>query len=160
MYLARQRLMTDPNVESVTAAPGSYRLSVVYKDLTTAIVDLKDSTDALNNTNTGLLSDYYGQDPRTSKIGFRSQGMAGGGWVDVPGAPSANDNMIAQIPVAGGERIYVDPNPSKRGGAGGSIKNISVTNNITIAGNAGKDETGRTFYQLAQMQAKQIAAAN
>jgi hypothetical protein len=63
----------------------------------------------LNGTNQDLLSLYYSQDPRTSHIGFRSQGMAAGGYVDVPGSPSANDNMIATIPVASGERIFVDP---------------------------------------------------
>ena len=64
-------------------------------------------------------------DPRTSHIGFRSQGMSGGGYVDVPGLPSANDNLIATIPVASGERIYVDPMSVKRGNAGTTI-NISA----------------------------------
>jgi hypothetical protein len=162
MYLARQRLMTDPNVESVTAAPGSYRLSVVYKDLTTAVVDLKDSTDALNKTNQDLLSPYYSQDPRTSKIGFRSQGMASGGYVEVPGAPSANDNYVAMIPMASSERLYrVDPMHEKRGtGRGGSTQNVSIVNNITVGPGANKDEVKRTVYQGTQTALKQFMAAS
>src|SRR4029077_3294315 len=64
-----------------------------------SIDNLKASTDSLNATNQDLLSPYYTQDPRTSHIGFRSQGMASGGYVDVPGSSSANDNMLAMIPV-------------------------------------------------------------
>lgn len=136
--------------------PASIARDEKITSLQQSIDQLKASTDGLNSTNSELLSPYYTQDPRTSHIGFRSQGMAGGGYVDVPGSPSANDNMIATIPVASGERIYVDAMPGKRGG--GSSQTISVVNHITIAGNASKDEIGRTFYQLAQNQAKQLAA--
>lgn len=126
-------------------------------DLRRSIEQLKNSTDDLNSTNRDLLSPYYSQDPRTSKIGFRSQGMASGGYVDVPGSPSSNDNMLAMIPVASGERIYVDPMPSRRGGAS-QIINISVP--ITIVGNANRDEVGRTVYQTMQVAARQLQAAN
>jgi hypothetical protein len=123
-----------------------------------SIDQLKNSTDGLNSTMGDLLSPYYSQDPRTSHIGFRSQGMASGGYVDVPGAPSANDNMIATIPVASGERIYVDPMPSKRGvGVGGTT--ISINMPVTIQGNANKDEVGRTMYQVGQSIAKQLQAS-
>lgn len=129
-------------------------------DLRQAIEQLTKSTDDLNSTNSELLSPYYTQDPRKSKIGFRSQGMASGGYVDVPGAPSANDNMIATIPVAGGERIYVDPMPSRRGMSGAASNTFNITIPVTIAGNASKDEVGRTFYQVGQTMAKQIAQAS
>jgi hypothetical protein len=128
-------------------------------DLQNAIEQLTKSTDGLNSTNQDLLSPYYTQDPRTSHIGFRSQGMASGGWVDVPGAPSANDNMIAQIPVAGGERIFVDPNRAVRGGgsSGGTVINISAP--MTFTGPANRDEVGRTVYQNLQNAARSLAAA-
>src|SRR5438876_9575536 len=103
------------------------------------------------------LSPYYTQDPRTSHIGFRSQGMAGGGYVDVPGSPSTNDNMIATIPVASGERIYVDAMPAVRGG-GGTVINVSIP--VTINGNASKDAVGRTLYQAGQNIARQLAATS
>lgn len=117
---------------------------------------LKASTDSLNATNQELLSPYYTQDPRTSHIGFRSQGMAAGGYVDVPGVPSANDNMIAQIPVASGERIYVDPMSVKRGNAGTTI---NITAPMSFSGPVNRDEVGRTVYQTMQMTARSIQAA-
>lgn len=126
------------------------------KDNTSAVDKLKSSTDALNRTNQELLSPYYAQDPRTSHIGFRSQGMAAGGYVDVPGSPSANDNMIAQIPVASGERIYVDPMTVKRGNAGTTI-NISAP--MMFSGPVNRDEVGRTVYQSMQIASRSIAAA-
>ncbi len=139
---------------------GLNNIQVVFppvKDLTTSVDDLKNSTDALTATNRDLLSPLYNQDPRTSHIGFRSQGMADGGYVDVPGGISANDNMVATIPVASGERIYVDAMPGVRGkGGGGSTFNISIP--VTINGNATRDETSRTMYQVGQTVRKQLAA--
>jgi hypothetical protein len=120
---------------------------------------LTKSTDSLNATNQDLLSPYYTQDPRTSHIGFRSQGMASGGWVDVPGGYSANDNMIASIPVASGERIFVDPMGAKRTATGTGHTTINISTPIMIAGNANKDELGRTLFQSNQALAKQIGAA-
>lgn len=129
------------------------------KDLTNSINQLKTSTDSLNATNQDLLSPYYTQDPRTTHIGFRSQGMALGGYVEVPGGYSSNDNMVATIPVASGERIYVDPMGDKRGVNGGHTTNINISSPITINGNANKDEFGRTLYQNNQTLAKQVRAA-
>lgn len=127
--------------------------------LTQSIDQLKDSTDSLTSVNQDLLSPYYSQDPRTSRIGFRSQGMAEGGFV-VPGTPSANDNMLATFPVASGENIlYVDPQFAKRGMGGGSSSVINITNNNIIAGGVNKDEFGRTAYQTAQTTAKVVRAA-
>jgi hypothetical protein len=127
-------------------------------DLQNSIDQLKNSTDGLNSTNQDLLSPYYTQDPRTSHIGFRSQGMATGGYVDVPGGISANDNMMAMIPVASGERIFVDPQSSKRGVGGGSTT-INISAPITIGGNANADEVGRTVYQAMQSAGRQLQAA-
>jgi len=124
-----------------------------------SIEQLTNSTDSLNSTNQELLSPYYTQDPRKSHIGFRSQGMATGGYVDVPGGISANDNMLAMIPVASGERIYVDPMSSKRGVGQPSQTTININVPITIVGNANKDEVGRTVYQSMQTAARQLAAA-
>ena len=127
--------------------------------LTASLDNLTTSTNALNATNQEALSPYYTQDPRTSHIGFRSQGMATGGWVDVPGAPSANDNMLAVIPVASGERISVDPMAARRGISSGSTTTININVPITIGGNANKDEVGRTVYQAMQAASKQLAAS-
>ena len=127
-------------------------------DLTQSINQLRNSTDGLNSTNQELLSPYYTQDPRTSHIGFRSQGMATGGYVDVPGAPSANDNMLAIIPVASGERISVDPMPSKRGIGGQTI--VQITNHIVVGPGAKKDEVGRTVYQSTQNAVRQLKAVS
>ena len=130
-------------------------------DLRNSIDQLKNSTDGLNSTNQDLLSPYYTQDPRTSHIGFRSQGMAAGGYVDVPGSPSANDNMIATIPVASGERIFVDPMSTKRGlsAGGGSSQPVYINMPITVQGGANKNEIGRTMMQAGQRLAKQLQAA-
>src|SRR4029077_3074031 len=106
--------------------------------------NLTTSTDALNSTNKELLSPYYSTDPRTSHIGFRSQGMAAGGYVDVPGGVSSNDNMIATIPVASGERIYIDPMNNRRSSSSGSGTVINISSPINIYGNADKDQFGRT----------------
>lgn len=133
-----------------------------------SIDQLKNSTDGLNSTMGDLLSPYYTQDPRTSHIGFRSQGMARGGYVDVPGGASANDNMIATVPVASGERIYVDPMPSIRGGGssmldgkggGQVIQNVTINMPMTFNGPVNKDEVGRTAYQNVQAAARQLQAA-
>ena len=135
-----------------------------------AIVSLKQSIDqlnsvdydALNTTNTTtneLLSPYYTQDPRTSHIGFRSQGMASGGYVDVPGGISANDNMLAMIPVASGERIYVDPMTGRRGTGGGTSFTVNISSPVIVQAGANTDQIGRTLYQSNQNLAKQIKSA-
>jgi hypothetical protein len=126
--------------------------------LTNSIDKLTTSTDNLNKTNQDLLSPYYTQDPRTTHIGFRSQGMAAGGYVDVPGGYSTADNLIAQIPVASGERIYIDPMTQRRG-IGGQTS-ISITAPIVFSGNVNKDEVGRTVYQTMQQTARSLAAAS
>jgi hypothetical protein len=128
--------------------------------LKNSIDDLTASTDSLNATNQDLLSPYYTQDPRTSHIGFRSQGMALGGYVDVPGGTSSNDNMIATIPVASGERIYIDPMTNRRGSGGGSGMVINISSPITINGNANADQFARTVYQSNQQLAKQVRNAS
>jgi hypothetical protein len=120
------------------------------------------SNTSATTANTEALSPYYSQDPRTSHIGFRSQGMASGGYVDVPGSPSANDNMIATIPVASGERIYVDPMSSKRGSGSGGSTNITINVPVTIVGNMANDQNaiGRTVYQATQTAARQLKAVS
>jgi hypothetical protein len=130
-------------------------------DLKTSIDDLKTSTDDLRKSNEDLLSPYYTLDPRTSHIGFRSQGMSLGGYVDVPGGMSSNDNMIATIPVASGERIYIDPTANRRsaGSGNGSGMVVNISSPIAIYGNPNKDEFGRTLYQNNQTLAKQVRAA-
>ena len=60
-------------------------------------------------------------------------------------------------PVASGERIYVDPMPSRRGGAGTTI---SINMPVTIQGNANRDDVGRTLYQAGQNIARQLAASS
>jgi hypothetical protein len=144
---------------SVDAANQALQASQsTWKGLTDSVDNLKNSTDQLNATNQELLSPYYTQDPRTSHIGFRSQGMASGGFVDVPGGISSNDNMIATIPVASGERIYIDPANNKRGTASGGNLTINISSPVLIQGNANRDEVGRTLYQNNQALAKQMRA--
>jgi hypothetical protein len=121
-----------------------------------SIDQLKNSTDGLNSTMGDLLSPYYSQDPRTSHIGFRSQGMATGGEFTVPGGYSANDNMLAQIPVASGEIVSV-----RRPGQnlGGTTQTVQITNHITVGPGADKNEIGRTIYQATQNSMRQFQAA-
>lgn len=140
--------------------PQSLEQQRAIVSLKQSIEQLTKSTDDLNATNQDLLSPYYTQDPRTSHIGFRSQGMALGGYVDVPGGVSSNDNMIATIPVASGERIYIDPMNNRRGtgGSGGGMT-INISSPVLIQGNANKDDVGRTMFQNNQALAKQIGAA-
>lgn len=138
--------------------PSSLAREQKITDLTKTMQDLISSTDNLNQTNQDLLSPYYTQDPRTSHIGFRSQGMASTGYVDIPGTPSANDNVTLTLPVASGERVFVGNGPNR--GNGGS--QISVVNNITVSGNADKSTVnaiGRTVYQSTQSAARNLQAA-
>jgi len=128
-------------------------------DLKNSIQQLTTSTDNLTAVNQDLLSPYYSQDPRTSHIGFRSQGMASGGEFTVPGGYSANDNMMAQIPVASGEVVSV-----RRPGQNLSSNSQSITINlggITVNGGTATNANaiGRTVYQALQTGAKQLQAA-
>lgn len=153
--------LSDIRARSTLGARGSLgsdKFATAVTKLDDSVGMLIDSNDALRKSNEDLLSPYYTQDPRTSHIGFRSQGMATGGYVDVPGGLSANDNMMAMIPVASGERIYVDPQSAKRGVGGGS-QTINVNVPITIVGNADADQVGRTVFQASQGAARQLAAA-
>jgi hypothetical protein len=124
--------------------------------LKTSIDKLTNSTDSLNSTMGDLLSPYYNQDPRTSHIGFRSQGMATGGEVTVPGGYSANDNMMAQIPVASGEIIAVRRPGGSSGG--GSSQVVNINQYFAFSGTVNRDEFARTAYQGAQSAARQLAA--
>src|SRR4029077_18466587 len=159
---------TGPNAKQIDAdkmslaflqaQPATEANTFAIASLNAEIRKLSQSTDSLNATNQELLSPYYTTDPRTSHIGFRSQGMASGGYVDVPGGISANDNMYATIPVASGERIYVDPMSGRRGTASGGMV-INISSPITINGNANVDQFGRTVFQANQQLAKSVRAA-
>lgn len=127
--------------------------------LTQSINQLRNSTDGLNNTNQELLSPYYTRDPRTSHIGFRSQGMATGGEFTVPGGYSSNDNMLAQIPVASGEIVSVR-RPGQNLGGSTSQTVVNITNHITVGAGAQKNEVGRTVYQTMQNTLRQLKAAS
>ncbi len=128
-------------------------LTSEIKSLATAT----DSNTSATSTNTDALSPYYTQDPRTSHIGFRSQGMATGGEFTVPGGYSANDNMIGTIPLASGEIVSVR-RPGDSSGGGGQTVIINQSFNIT--GNVNRDEFGRTAYQAAQSAARTLQAAS
>ncbi len=146
-----------------TSSPNSTTSSPAVTALTDSIKTLTGSTNTLNSTMQDALSPYYTQDPRTSHIGFRSQGMADGGYIDVPGSPSATDNQTVTIPVASGERVSVDPMWSKRGGVNtgnSTSQTINISVPIMMGGNANKDDVGRTVYQAMQGAAKRIQAAS
>jgi hypothetical protein len=144
----------------IQSTPESVARDQKIVDLISAINSLTNSTDGLNSTNQDLLSPYYSQDPRTSHIGFRSQGMATGGELTVPGGYSANDNMLAQIPVASGEIVSV-----RRPGqnlSGGSSQNVTINlGGITVntGGAADTNAIGRTVYQAMQSASRQLATA-
>ncbi len=124
-----------------------------------SIQQLTDSTNTLNGTNQAtneLLSPYYTQDPRTSHIGFRSQGMASGGEFVVPGGYSANDNMLGTIPLASGEIVSVR-RPGQQGSSGQSI---TVNNHITVGSGANVDQLKRTLFQNTQNMVRQLRAAS
>jgi hypothetical protein len=143
-------LMTQPQTLAVRQ-----QMATLAKEMES----LAKATDDLNGTMKEALSPYYSQDPRTSHIGFRSQGMADGGYVTVPGGASANDNMTAIVPVASGERIYVDPQNETRGRRGNGT-NITVNMPVTVQGGANKDDVGRTLYQAGQSIARQLQASS
>jgi hypothetical protein len=164
---AQNSLTTDKGVQNANiqmelswlrTLPPDPAVTQKMTDLTNALNGLTTSTNGLNATNQDLLSPYYTQDPRTSHIGFRSQGMATGGEFTVPGGYSANDNMLAQIPVASGEIVSVRRPGQNVGGGGGTT--ISISMPITIQGGASKDEVGRTMYQAGQNLARQLQAAS
>jgi hypothetical protein len=67
--------------------------------------------------------------------------------------------MIASIPVASGERIFVDPMGARRTATGTGHTTINISTPILIQGNANRDELGRTLFQSNQALAKQISAA-
>ena len=129
--------------------------------LKSSIDSLTGSTNSLTSVNQDLLSPYYSQDPRTSHIGFRSQGMATGGELTVPGGYSANDNMLAQIPVASGEIVSVRRPGQSLGGSSTQTINLGGVN-ITINGNVSQADAnaiGRTAYQGMQSLLRQQQAA-
>ncbi len=136
--------------------PSSIERDQKIADLTAAMLGLTSSTDNLNQTNQDLLSPYYTQDPRTSHIGFRTQGMASGGDFVVPGGYSANDNMLGTIPLASGEIVSV----RRPGQDAGSSKPVYITNNITVGSGANVDQFKRTMFQSTQNTVRQIRAAS
>jgi hypothetical protein len=143
-------------VQGLPASTENYQKIASLQNSIDSLTKSTDSNTSATQANSELLSPYYTQDPRTSHIGFRSQGMASGGYVDVPGGSSANDNMLATIPVASGERIYVDPMTGRRGTASGGNLTINISSPVMIAGNASKDDVGRTMFQNNQNLAKQL----
>lgn len=135
--------------------PASIERDTKIAELTQAIGGLTTSTDSLNRTNQDLLSPYYTQDPRTSHIGFRSQGMASGGEFTVPGGYSSNDNMVGTIPLASGEIVSV-----RRPGDASATTQVHIVNNISIGAGANVDQFKRTLFQNTQNTVRQIRAAS
>ncbi len=140
---------------TATTGPAASAAANSQKALVNSLDNLTTSTKSLNATNQDLLSPFYTQDPRTSHIGFRSQGMATGGEITIPGGYSANDNMFVNVPVASGEILSVRrPGQSASGGGG-----TTISMPVTIQGIANRDDVGRTMYQAAQTTSRQLAAA-
>jgi hypothetical protein len=164
----------DKNVQSSNMAtelawlntlPESIARDQAIQTLMQSIDQLTTSTNNLNSTNQDLLSPYYTQDPRTSHIGFRSQGMsasntlpgmATGGDITVPGGYSANDNMM--LPVASGEDVSV----RRPGQAGGSstTQYVTITNSIMVPPGADTNAIGRTVFQQTQNAMRQFQAVS
>ena len=120
--------------------PQSIEQQQAIVDLKQAMEQLTQSTNDLNATNQDLLSPYYTQDPcghRTSDFARRVWRVAVTSTYRAATRPI--DNMIASIPVASGERIYVDPMTGRRGTGGGSLT-INISSPVLINGNANKDE--------------------
>jgi phage-related minor tail protein len=148
-------------IDFLNTLPKSVERDQKIADLTSSIQQLTSSTNSLTSVNQDLLSPYYTQDPRTSHIGFRSQGMATGGEITVPGGYSANDNMLAQIPVASGEIVSVRRPGQNLGGNSQQINMGDI--HITVQGGGGQvnpNVIGRTVFQFMQQQAKQLARAS
>lgn len=166
LYGLKNAQTTDRNVQLsnlndqlswLQTLPATIAREQAISSLQNSIDQLKKSTDGLNDTMGDALSPYYSQDPRTSKIGFRSQGMASGGEFTVPGGYSANDNMIGTIPLASGEIVSV-----RRPGENAGKTVINVTNNINVNGNVDQrtvNAIGRTAYQETQRAARNIRSA-
>lgn len=127
--------------------------------LTDSIKSLTSATDSLADTMVQSLSDLYTQDPRTSHLGFRT-GFAEGGSFVVPGY-SASDNVMAHIPLRGGERVMIDP-PSVRGlpvqggSNGGGNQVVHIHAPITINGAVDVDEFRRTVTHTMQDVARHL----
>jgi hypothetical protein len=168
LYALKNGQTTDKTVQAtnlndelafVRSAPETVARDQKINDLMNAIKSLTTSTDSLNGTNQDLLSPYYTQDPRTSHIGFRSQGMATGGELTVPGGYSANDNMLAQIPVASGEIVSVRrPGQNLSGGSSNITINLGGLT-VNSGGPADTNAIGRTVYQAMQNATRQLQAA-
>jgi hypothetical protein len=168
LYALKNGQTTDKTVQAanlndelafVHSAPETVARDQKINDLMNAIKSLTTSTDSLNGTNQDLLSPYYTQDPRTSHIGFRSQGMATGGELTVPGGYSANDNMLAQIPVASGEIVSVRrPGQNLSGGSSNITINLGGLT-VNSGGPADTNAIGRTVYQAMQNATRQLQAA-
>jgi hypothetical protein len=142
--------------------PESLARDQAINQLNNSLKQLTSSTDSLTATNKDLLSPYYSQDPRTSHIGFRSQGMATGGEFTVPGGYSANDNMLAQIPVASGEIVSVRRPGQDLGGTTQNTYSLGGIH-ITVMGGATQasaNAIGRTAYQAAQLAMRQLQASS
>lgn len=170
LYSLKNSMTSDKSVQAANmndelawlqSRPESIARDQKIASLQQSIDQLKTSTDNLTSTNQDLLSPYYSQDPRTSHIGFRSQGMATGGEFTVPGGYSANDNMMAQVPVASGEIVSVRRPGQNLGGS--TTQNVINLGGITInssgGGNVDSNEIGRTVYQAMQMAARKLQAA-
>ncbi len=153
-----QKANTQSEITFLRGLPASQAVDQKIADLTKSLQDVVTSTNALTASNQDLLSPYYTQDPRTSHIGFRSQGMASGGEFTVPGGYSANDNMLGTIPLASGEIVSVR-RPGQDSG-GGSSRPVYVTNHISVGSGANMDQFKRTVFQATQNTVRQIRAVS
>jgi len=86
--------------------------------------------------------------------------MATGGELTVPGGYSANDNMLAQIPVASGEIVSVRrPGQNLSGGDNTQIDLGGIHITVMGGGKVDANAIGRTVYQAGQAMTRQLAAA-
>lgn len=158
-------------IDRLYQQPQTIARDELIKQLTDKLSQLTSSTDALNDTMTGLLSPYYTQDPRTTHLGYRP-GFADGGimtrWGPMPlrhyadGGITSSPSLFttseyfqpeAIIPLKNGA-VPVELRASNSNAAGGGKPTVvQIDASVHIYGNATNeqvDRVGASQFQLGQ----------
>lgn len=160
---AQQAANLQQELAWLQSQPQSLETITAINQLTQQIEQLTNSTDSLNNTNQELLSPYYNEDPRTSHIGYRSQGMSAVDYNDLPsllhsgggsGSGGSGSYTFSDPPVP----AVMNP-PATTSAPVKTTQNVTINVPITIVGNPNVDQFGRTAYQAARTAMQQLNAA-